>query len=988
MNRPLPRLEGSTQSIREISAGTVLGPDSAESDREQGFGALRTSRGCLPLTALEVTARIDGLLAQVEVAQRFVNDTVEPLEATYIFPLPARAGVTRFRMEVGERVIEGTLEERAAARQRYERAMVRGYRASIVEEERPEVFTLRVGNLMPGEAAALRLTFTGMLPYVDGEVTFRFPLVVAPRYIPGRPLTGTPVGSGTRVDTASVPDASRITPPVLLPGFPSAVQLAITVDLHDGLAPASDLRSSLHSVIVEGHDDSVTRIRLVPGEKLDRDFILRYRLGGSETRSTLTLHPDAGDDAAEGTFALTLLPPAATVPAESQGRDIVIVLDRSGSMNGWKIVAARRAVAAMIETLGSADRFLALAFNSAVESPWSGSFFLRQASDADRVRAITFVQGIEARDGTEMAPALEIAARALSTAQPGRRRILVLVTDGQVGNEDEILRRLAPMFSGVRVFTLGIDQAVNAGFLQRLAGLGDGDCELVESAKRLVDVTRSIHHRIAAPVRTAVALDLTGSGLELVADTLVPDRIHDLFPGTPLVLLGRYRGRPHCDVSLRSIDEANRPLTERVRPIVRDNPAIEAAWARGAIRRLEDQYAVTEVPSERHSLEKAIVGTSLRHGVLCRFTAFTAIDQHEVVNQGGEVVRVTQPVELPAAWEAENVTMCAPSLKAEALFLRAGDTPSFGTPRSRELKDIPTVWSDVMSARAASESVADPQSLIPDRFEQPRIAGLGGLGRAYVAFDRSRGQTVRLEVLPERQTRDFGKRLATLKKLTRWTGPSVIALLEVIKTKKVCIVVSDEPSGYRLDRWLERRGEKLPARDAARIVAEVAEALAGAHRRRVHFEQVHLGDIYIGEQAEVFVDASSLERNVHRRSRSSFTMGEFSAPELWRPSPESTEYVNILNIAIMSKLVVEAPFSERCEVYALGALLYRLSAGRTIARVWPSGPLRLDPTRISDPALAAIQTRACSINPNDRFATVAELASRLRGYLASTSASG
>jgi hypothetical protein len=827
-----------------------------------------------------------------------------------------------------------------------------------------------------------------MLPYVDGEVTFRFPLVVAPRYIPGRPLTGTPVGSGTRVDTASVPDASRITPPVLLPGFPSAVQLAITVDLHDGLAPASDLRSSLHSVIVEGHDDSVTRIRLVPGEKLDRDFILRYRLGGSETRSTLTLHPDAGDDAAEGTFALTLLPPAATVPAESQGRDIVIVLDRSGSMNGWKIVAARRAVAAMIETLGSADRFLALAFNSAVESPWSGSFFLRQASDADRVRAINFVQGIEARDGTEMAPALEIAARALSTAQPGRRRILVLVTDGQVGNEDEILRRLAPMLSGVRVFALGIDQAVNAGFLQRLAALGDGDCELVESARRLVDVTRSIHHRMAEPVCTSVTLDLAGSGLELVADTLVPDRIPDLFPGTPLVLLGRYRGRPRGDVSLRSIDQASHLLTERVRPIVRDNPAIEAAWARGAIRQFEDRYAVTEVPSERHSLEKSIVATSVRHSVLCRFTAFTAIDQHEVVNEGGEVVRITQPVEFPAAWEAENVTMCAPSLKAEALFLRVGDTPSFGTPRSRELKDIPTVWSDVTSARAASERVADPLSLIPDRFEQPRIAGLGGLGRAYVAFDRSRGRMVRLEVLPERQTPDFGKRLATLKKLTRWIGPSVISLLEVIKTKKVCIVVSDEPSGYRLDRWLERRGEKLPAREAARIVAEVAEALAGAHRRRVRFDQVRLCDIYIGEQAEVFVDALSLESNVHRRSRSSFTTGEFSAPELWKPLPESIEHVNIFKIALMSKLVVAGPFSERCEVYALGALLYRLVAGRTIARVWPSGPLRLDPARISDPALAAIQTRACAVNPNDRFATVADLASRLRGYLASTSASG
>ena len=157
---------------------------------EEGFGALWTERGCLPLESLEVQARIDGLIVRVEMTQTFVNVHAEALEATYIFPLPDRAAVTRFRLETAGRVIEGELKERGAARQAYDRAIEKGHRAAIAEEDRPGVFTMRVGNLPAGEEAVVRLTLTGPLPYGDGEATFRFPLVVAPRYIPGTPLPG------------------------------------------------------------------------------------------------------------------------------------------------------------------------------------------------------------------------------------------------------------------------------------------------------------------------------------------------------------------------------------------------------------------------------------------------------------------------------------------------------------------------------------------------------------------------------------------------------------------------------------------------------------------------------------------------------------------------------------------------------------------------------------------------------------------------------
>ena len=282
-----------------------------------GFGALLTERGNLPLASMDVFGRIDGLLSRITVRQTFVNAFDEPLEATYIFPLPDRAAVTGFRMEVAGRVVEGVLEEREKAREQYEEALAAGRRAAIAEEERPGVFNLRVGNMIPGERATIELSLCGVLPYTAGEVTFRFPLVVAPRYIPGTPLPGPSAGDGTAVDTDAVPDASRITPPVLLAGFPNPVQLRLEVELHDGGAHAHDLKCSLHAVREEP-SEGIRRVRLLPGERLDRDFILRFRLGDATIRSTLTLHPDASE----------------------QGRGHVCADDRATGRSGYQLSAA------------------------------------------------------------------------------------------------------------------------------------------------------------------------------------------------------------------------------------------------------------------------------------------------------------------------------------------------------------------------------------------------------------------------------------------------------------------------------------------------------------------------------------------------------------------------------------------------------------------------------------------------------------------------
>jgi Ca-activated chloride channel homolog len=616
-------------------------------DPHDGFGMLETELGRLPLKALDVKTRITGLVAETVVEQTFECRFEKPIEATYVFPLPDRAAVTAFRMEIGDRIVKGVLKERGEARQVYADAIAKGHRAAITEEERPGVFTMQVGNLMPGDVAKVRLVMVGPVSFEDGEATFRFPLVVAPRYMPGTPLEDDAAGAGTAMDTDAVPDASRISPPVLLPGLKSPVALSLTVDIDPAGLPLSDLRSSLHAV-AEDEAEGTRRIRLAPGERLNRDFILRWRLGDDAVRTALSWSrdPDGAGEGLEGagTFLVTALPPQAK-GAVARPRDVVFVLDRSGSMGGWKMVAARRAVGRMLDTLGSRDRFAVLAFDNVVEAvgPAGRGTELIEATDRNRFRTVERLSELEARGGTEMAGPLSEAVDLLSAEATDRDRILVLVTDGQVGNEDQILRTLAGRLADKRVMTLGVDRAVNEGFLKRLAATGGGWCALVESEDRLDEAMDALHRRIGTPVVTGLRVE--GEGV--VASSLVPGRFPDLFEGAPLRILGRWKGRSPGHVHLRGEDafgdawqvELAAPESES------ETGAIRSEWGRARVRDLEDRYAAGET-----GLSEEIVRTSLESGVLCRFTAFVAVDEKAVVNEGGETETVVQPVEAPEGW--------------------------------------------------------------------------------------------------------------------------------------------------------------------------------------------------------------------------------------------------------------------------------------------------------------------------------------------------
>ena len=626
MTAPLPLL--SEDEVRSVTFGD---------DDRRSFGHMSCSQGHLPLKALHVAARIVGTFAHTTVRQTFVNTLHVPIEATYIFPLPDRAAATRFIMQVGGRTVEGDLQERGQARQTYNRAIASGQRASIAEEERPGTFTLRVGNLMPGEAAAITLELTGPLPVADGEVTYRFPLVVAPRYIPGRPLSGEQVGDGTGVDTDAVPDASRISPPVLLGGYPNPVRLSIEVTLDAAGLPMSRVRSALHTAWAD-EAQGLLRVQVGEGERLNRDFILRFCLGDAQMHTTArcTKLTNGCDDA----FMLTVVPPTPTTA--TRPRDLVFVLDRSGSMEGWKMIAARRAVARMVDSLRAADRFSVLAFDDRIDAQSPG---LQAASDRNRFHACEWLAKVGSRGGTEMAAPLSEAANLLGGSSAGleRERVLVFVTDGQVGNEAQLMNLLGQRLKGSRVFALGIDQAVNAGFLNRLAALGgQGDAELVESEDRLDEVLTRCHRRIDTPVLADLSINITGGQLDL--DSLAPSRLPDVFTGVPAIVCGRIRrtGSSKPILVVRGRLSSGESFKQQVVVETTANAALLPAWGRLHLRDLEDRFDGGK--GNKGEIERRIVAVSLEARVLCRFTAFVAVDD-QVVNQGGRLHQVTQAVD-------------------------------------------------------------------------------------------------------------------------------------------------------------------------------------------------------------------------------------------------------------------------------------------------------------------------------------------------------
>lgn len=606
-----------------IAAAVPLS-DALSRERTRGLGQLKVTRdeksATLPLAGLKISARVADRVAQVTMEQSFRNPFSEALEAVYIFPLAGGSAVSAFEMKVGERVIKGVVKERGQARQDYQQAVKAGKRAALLEQDRDDVFTVQVGNLPPGELVSVKITYSERLPFFDdGATELRLPLVVAPRYIPGQPVERDPVGNGVAWDTDQVPDASRITPPRLAPGFDPKVALGIDVLLDDDRL--ADLSCSQHATrLGEGHIALARQ-----DELLDRDFVLRWRPAGEKLSTSLLATK-------KGFGLLSLLPPKRD-GFLGRARDVVFILDRSGSMGGVKMSSAARACSMLLDTLGPRDRFAICAFDDSTE--W---FDFKPAEEAAREAGHAFLRGIDARGGTELNPAMSETLKKLKGSD-GRAPVVVVITDGQVGNESAVLAS-AQGAGDVRIFTLGIDTAVNQGFLKRLASLGGGTSTFVEPGTGLEDALRAVGREIGRPLVTDLAIE----GAETAS------RIPDLFEGRAASVF--LKVKPGTSVVIKGKFADGKPFEAKVKAKEIDLPAIGHLWARARVAELEDQYRLE--PGRQAAIQKEIVELAVDHTLLTRFTAFVVVDEKEIVNKGGEGRTVVQPVHMPAQWEMED----------------------------------------------------------------------------------------------------------------------------------------------------------------------------------------------------------------------------------------------------------------------------------------------------------------------------------------------
>ena len=593
----------------------------ALTEEQKSFGSLRSQRGALPLSRLDLRVSLRGLDFSLKVTQAFVNVHSESIEAVYTFPLPARAAVSAFTMTCGDRVIEGELQERGQARQGYHRALQAGQQAAMVEEERPEIFTMTVGNLPAGQAVTVELELDGPLSCIDNHALFRFPLVVAPRYIPGRPLPGKDVGLGTHRDTRQTPDASRITPPTLLEGYPNPVLLSIEVHVDSPLIALDQMHCSF-PLKQEGR-----RLFYEPASGgINQDLVLAMPFHPEKVTSCLQVQSTTRQADGKLPFCLTLVPPASAL-VERVPKQVVILLDRSSSMAGWTMAAARRIVARLVHSLNPQDFFTILAFGSGCEEVLPGSRSqwhkingrLLPAHDTVCSAVLHALGAIEPGGGTEIAPALRVAFERLHADE----KHIVLVTDGQVGNEAEIYDLCQG--KDVKISCIGISEAVNAGFLEELCQRSGGLCQLVNNDAQLDASMTQICRRIGNPSLRDLRLD--GS---LVSDVVYQH--NDLYPGLATRIYGRLT--PGGELCVQA-GEYRESITA-----VACAGTVEKLWARERVLQMEHSFVVGEGSSAGE-----ITAFSLLHGVLCRFTAFLAVDanSHVPVRTHTQV----QPVESP-----------------------------------------------------------------------------------------------------------------------------------------------------------------------------------------------------------------------------------------------------------------------------------------------------------------------------------------------------
>lgn len=589
-----------------------------------------------PVQESEVEITVRGLLAEAEVRQAFTNPGEGWVEGIYVFPLPTEAAVHGLRLVVGERIIEGRIEERAAAKKVYEKAKREGKKASLVEQERANIFTTSVANIGPGETVEVEIRYQQVLRFDEASVELRFPTVVGPRYIPGAPLSETASGTGWAFDTDQVEDASRVTPPVVAPGE-TVNPLRIAVSLEAGF-PLASLVCPYHPADIAKLGGGLHRVT-VDGAAADRDFVLRWSPEASAVPRAAVFTEEL--DGGYYVVAMMVPPGLDHASAARLPRETVFVIDTSGSMGGASIRQAREALIAALDRLHADDTFNIIEFDSGYTKLFDDS---RPAMPAAVEEGRQWVRRLEADGGTEMmAPLLEALADR-SRATPLRQ--VVFITDGCVGNEDQLFAAIERELGRTRLFTVGIGSAPNSHFMERAASFGRGTFTYIGSPAEVQPGMAALFEKIDTPVLADIELVWPDPDAEVW-----PERVPDLYSGEPVVVTARL-GTLHGDLRLSGVSADRRWQQELALSVGARRAGVNRLWARRKIAALMDEGVRGRPEPE---VRAKVLEVALAHSLVSKYTSLVAVDVTPSRPSDAGLDSAAVPTNLPAGWSHDKV---------------------------------------------------------------------------------------------------------------------------------------------------------------------------------------------------------------------------------------------------------------------------------------------------------------------------------------------
>ena len=606
-------------------------------------GALRvlsdsTEKLELPLTHTSVDAKVSGFLASVEVTQFFNNPMEETIEAVYVFPLPQNAAVDDMLMKIGDRTIKGVMKKRDEAREMYERAKAQGQTASLLEQERPNIFTQSIANILPGDSIQITIHYMQVLKYDYGQYEFVFPMVVGPRFIPGN--TSGRSGEGWADDTDRVPDASRITPPVLTPTQRSGHDIDLTLSVDAGV-PIHKMRSVSHQIEMKREGKSKVEVTIASNDTIpNKDFIFRYNVAGDKPETAmLTHHGENG-----GFFMLLVQPKANYALDEITPKEMIFVVDCSGSMSGQPIKRAKDAMKQCITGMNPKDSFQIIRFS---ESASAFSPKPLPNTPENITRALGFIEALQGQGGTHMLEGIKAALD--YPHDPERMRIVFFMTDGYIGNENEILSAINKKLGNARLFSFGVGSSVNRFLLERMAEVGRGTVQYVRQDEDTKEAVTRFYERISKPYLTDISIDW--NGLKVV--DVYPQRIPDLFSAQPVIIHGRYKSAGKASITINGLIAGKKvklPVNVELPTHEPAHKVLSTLWARTKIKDLMDQM----YRGEKDDLVKEVTDIALKYKIISKYTSFVAVEE-QIRREGDKIIKVVIPVEIPDGVEYEGV---------------------------------------------------------------------------------------------------------------------------------------------------------------------------------------------------------------------------------------------------------------------------------------------------------------------------------------------